>query len=163
MHLNQMDRESIDRAKALGIGLMAHSTPYYGVGNQAGPMPPFRSIVDSGIPTGGGSDGARIATMNPWPMIYYMVTGRNAAGRMINPGQTLTRAEALRLWTAANGWFTFEEDKVGSIEPGKLADLVVLSRDFLDPAQVPDEDIRKLTSLMTMVGGRVVHGTAGFR
>ena len=102
-----------------------------------------------------GSTQHRIATL--------LEIGDVTAGRMIDPGQTLTRAEALRLWTAANGWFTFEEDKVGSIEPGKLADLVVLSRDFLDPAQVPDEDIRKLTSLMTMVGGRVVHGTAGFR
>jgi len=163
MHLNQMDQESIDRAKALGIGLMAHSTPYYGVSNQTGPMPPFRSILDSGIRTGGGSDGARIATMNPWPMLYYMVTGRNAAGRMINPGQTLTREEALRMWTASNGWFTFDEDKVGSIEPGKLADLVVLSKDYLDARKVPDEDIRKITSLMTMVGGKVVHATQGLR
>ena len=163
MHLYQMDQESIDRAKALGIGLMPHSTQYYNYNNQPGPMPPFRAIVDSGIRSGGGSDGARIATMNPWPMIYYMVTGKNSAGRMINPGQTLTREESLRMWTANNGWFFREEDHVGSIEVGKLADLVVLSNDYLDPKKVPDDAIRKLTSLMTMVGGKVVHNSGPLR
>lgn len=126
-------------------------------------MPPFRAILESSIKSGGGSDGARIATMNPWPMIYYRVTGKNSAGRMINPGQTLTREESLRMWTANNGWFFREEDHVGSIEPGKLADLLVLSGDYLDAKQVPDEEIRKLTSLMTMVGGKVVHATGALR
>lgn len=165
MHLYQMDQQSIDRAKAMGIGLMAHSTQYYNsnASSTPGVLPPFRSILNSGVRTGGGSDGARIATMNPWPMIYYMVTGKTTDGRMINPGQTLTREEALRMWTASNGWFTFEEDKVGSIEPGKLADLVVLSKDFLDRGRVSDDEIRNLTSMMTMVGGRVVHSTRDFK
>lgn len=96
-------------------------------------------------------------------MIYYMVTGKNSAGRLINPGQTLTREESLRMWTANNGWFFREEDHLGSIEVGKLADLVVLSNDYLDAKKVPDEEIRKLTSLLTMEGGKVVHSARGLR
>ena len=72
-------------------------------------------------------------------MIYYMVTGKNSSGVLINAGQQLTRMEALRLYTAENGWFLHEEDKLGTIEPGKLGDLVVLSDDYFDAAKVPDE------------------------
>jgi predicted amidohydrolase YtcJ len=90
-------------------------------------------------------------------MIYYMVTGKNSAGVSINAGQTLTRMEALRLYTANNGWFFREEDNVGSIEQGKLGDVVVLSDDFLDPAKVPDEAIKQVKSVLTVVGGQVVY------
>ena len=90
-------------------------------------------------------------------MIYYMVTGKNAAGVTINAGQTLTRTEALRLYTANNGWFLREEDRLGSIETGKLGDVVVLSDDFLDPAKVPDEAIKRVKSVLTVVGGEVVY------
>ena len=89
-------------------------------------------------------------------MIYYMVTGKNSSGVLINPGQLLTRTEALRLYTAENGWFLKEENKLGTIEPGKLGDVVVLSGDYLDPAKVPDEGIKKLKSVLTVVDGRVV-------
>ncbi len=90
-------------------------------------------------------------------MIYYMVTGKNAAGILINPGQTLTRMEALRLYTADNGWFFREEDRLGSIEPGKLGDIVVLSDDMFDPAKVPDEAIKRLRSVLTVVSGQVIY------
>jgi predicted amidohydrolase YtcJ len=89
-------------------------------------------------------------------MIYYMVTGKNSSGVLVNPGQLLTRTEALRLYTAENGWFLKEENKLGTIEPGKLGDVVVLSGDYLDPAKVPDEGIKKLKSVLTVVGGRAV-------
>jgi predicted amidohydrolase YtcJ len=92
-------------------------------------------------------------------MIYYMVTGKNASGTLINAGQQLTRLEALRLYTADNGWFFHEEDQLGSIEPGKLGDVVVLSADFLDSAQVPDEQIKQIKSVLTVVGGKIVHGS----
>jgi len=114
-------------------------------------------IVDSGLHVGAGSDSAQISTLDPWLMVYYMVTGKNSAGELINPGQTLTRMEALRLYTADNGWFFHEEDRVGSIEAGKLGDVVTLSDDFLDPAKVPDESIKKLKSVLTVVDGRVVY------
>ena len=100
---------------------------------------PLRTIVDSGIHVGAGSDSAQISTLDPWLMIYYMVTGKNSSGVLVNPGQLLTRIEALRLYTAENGWFLKEENKLGTIEPGKLGDVVVLSGDYLDPAKVSDE------------------------
>jgi predicted amidohydrolase YtcJ len=90
-------------------------------------------------------------------MIYYMVTGKNSSGVVVNPGQTLTRMEALRLYTAENGWFLHEEDTLGSIEPGKLGDLVVLSSDYFSATKVSDEGIKKLRSVLTVVGGKVVH------
>jgi hypothetical protein len=65
--------------------------------------------------------------------------------------------EALRLYTAQNGWFLREEDRLGSIEPGKFGDLVVLSDDYFDPKKVPDEEIKRLKSVLTIVGGRVVY------
>jgi hypothetical protein len=65
--------------------------------------------------------------------------------------------EAIRLYTVQNGWFLKEEDRLGSIEPGKLADLVVLSEDYFDSKKVPDEAIRRLRSVLTIVDGRVVH------
>jgi predicted amidohydrolase YtcJ len=90
-------------------------------------------------------------------MIYYMVTGKNAAGVLVNGEQQITRDEALRLYTANNGWFLHEEDKLGSIEPGKFGDVVVLNDDYFDSKKVPDDDIRGLKSVLTVVGGRVVH------
>src|SRR5439155_15115703 len=101
----------------------------------------------------------------PWLMLYYMVTGKNSSGQIINAGQTLTRDEALRLYTAANGWFVKEEDKLGSIEEGKieegkLADVVVLSDDYYS---VPDESMKKLGSILTIVGGRIVHDAGVLR
>jgi len=90
-------------------------------------------------------------------VIHYMVTGKSTDGRVINGGQTLTRLEALRLYTVENGWFLKEEAALGSIEAGKLADLVVLSDDYFDPKRVPDDAIRRLRSVLTVVDGRVVH------
>ena len=136
-HVPHIDQETVNRFKALGAGIAVH--PFEYLAGAPGAGPPMRMIVDSGIHVGAGSDAAQISTLDPWLMIYYMVTGKNAAGTLINAGQTLTRMEALRLYTANNGWFFREEDRLGSIEPGKLGDVVVLSDDFLDPAKVPDE------------------------
>jgi predicted amidohydrolase YtcJ len=154
-HVPHIDQETVNRFKALGAGIAIH--PYEYLAGTAGAGPPVRMIVDSGIHVGAGSDAAQISTLDPWLMIYYMVTGKNAAGVSINPGQVLTRMEALRLYTANNGWFFREEDRLGSIEPGKLGDVVVLSDDFLDPAKVPDEAIKRVKSVVTVVGGKVVY------
>jgi predicted amidohydrolase YtcJ len=95
--------------------------------------------------------------MNPWLGLYYVVTGRNARGELINEGQTLPRYDALALYTEANGWFLGEEDLLGTLEPGKYADLVVLSADYFDEDAVSDEAIKDIRSVMTIVGGEVVH------
>jgi hypothetical protein len=85
------------------------------------------------------------------------VTGKNSSGTLVNAGQQLTRLEALRLYTAENGWFLHEEAQLGTIGVGKLGDVVVLSDDYFDAAKVPDEGIKKLRSVLTVVGGRVVY------
>jgi len=150
---------NIARLKALGGGLALHGFRYL-AGTPAAAGPPYRTILDSGIKVGAGSDSAQISTLNPWLMLYYMTTGKNSSGVVINAGQTLTRQEAIRLYTAENGWFTKEEDKLGSIEVGKLADLVVLNGDYFS---VPDESIKKLHSVMTIVGGKIVYNNGQVR
>ena len=104
------------------------------------------------------SDGMQIAPMNPWLGLYYVVTGKNVRGELINEGQTLSRQDALALYTQKNGWFLSEEDMLGTLEPGKYADLVVLSGDYFDANAVSDEDIKSLHSELTIVGGKIVHG-----
>ena len=110
---------NIARLKAIGGGLALHGFRYL-AGTPTSNGPPYRTILDSGIHAGAGSDSAQISALNPWLMLYYMTTGKNSSGQLINAGQTLTRQEALRLYTAENGWFSKEEDKLGSIEVGKL-------------------------------------------
>lgn len=154
-HAPRIDQATLNRFKALGAGIAIH--PFEYLAGTPGSGPPVRMILDSGIHAGAGSDSAQISTLDPWLLIYYMVTGKNAAGTMINDKQQITRMEALRLYTAQNGWFFREEDRLGSIEPGKLGDVVVLSDDYFDAKKVPDEAIKRLKSVLTVVDGRVVH------
>jgi hypothetical protein len=154
-HVPRIDKATVERFKALGAGVAIHPFEYLAGGPNAGP--PLRMILDSGIHAGAGSDAAQISTIDPWLMIYYMVTGKNSSGVLINDKQQITRMEAMRLYTADNGWFLHEENKIGTIEPGRLADLVVLSDDYFDPKKVSDEGIKKLKSVMTVVDGKVVY------
>lgn len=154
-HVPQIDQTVVNRLKAIGAGVAVHPFRYLGGGTQGGPA--LRMILDSGVRVGAGSDSAQISTLNPWNMIYYMVTGKNVVGNLVNAGQQITREEALRLYTVNNGWFLREEDKLGAIEEGKLGDVVVLSDDYFNPSRVPDEAIRKLHSVLTVVDGKVVH------
>ncbi len=156
-HVPHINDANLAAAKRLGVGIAVHPYEYLSNATAPGAGPPLRNILASGAHVGAGSDSAQISTLNPWNMIYYMVTGRNAGGNLVNPGQQITRQQAIRLYTADNGWFFREEDKLGSIEPGKLGDLVVLSDDYFDPKRVPDSDIRKLHSVLTVVDGKVVH------
>ena len=153
-HVGSVDAATINRLKAMGAAIAVHPFQFL-AGGRGGP--PLRTIVDSGIKVGAGSDSAQISTLNPWLVIAYMVTGKALDGSLINAGQQLTRMEALRLYTAENGWFLKEEATLGTIEPGKLADVVVLSDDYFDSTRVPDEAIRKLKSVLTVVDGKVVH------
>jgi len=154
-HVPRIDKATVDRFKAIGAGIAVHPFEYLAGGPNAGP--PLRMIVDSGIHVGAGSDAAQISTIDPWLMIYYMVTGKNSSGALINDKQQLTRMEAIRLYTSENGWFLHEENKLGTIENGRLADLVALSDDYFDPKKVSDEGIKKLRSVLTVVDGKVVY------
>lgn len=155
-HVPRIDRPTLDRLKAIGAGVAVHGWLYLsGAPGRGGP--PFRTILESGIHAGAGSDAAAVSVFDPWLEMYYMVTGKNSAGELINDGQQISRLDALRLYTADNGWFTHEEDKLGTIEPGKLGDLVVLSADYLDPKKVSDEQIKQIKSVLTVIGGQVVY------
>jgi predicted amidohydrolase YtcJ len=156
-HVPEVNADLLSRLKAMGCGVemgafrwVTSTDPKVVAG------PPFRTILDHGIQVGIHGDGVHIAPLNPWLHIYYAVTGLNSYGDQVNPGQHLTRPEALRLFTRNNSWFLRMEDKIGSIEPGKLADVAVLDRDYF---AVPDAEIRKIRSLLTIVDGKVVHGS----
>jgi predicted amidohydrolase YtcJ len=156
-HVNTITPATLARMQALGVGVRAHGWRFLaGSPGQAGP--PYRMLLDSGIHVGTGMDGAQAAPIDPWLNVYYMVTGRNVRGELINDGQQISRQEAVWLYTAGNGWFSREERALGSIETGRLADLVVLNADVFDPRAVPDEAIRRVHSVLTLLGGRVVHG-----
>jgi predicted amidohydrolase YtcJ len=156
-HVNTIESRTLERMKALGVGVRAHGYRVLGgTPGQAGP--PYRMLVDSGIHVGTGLDGAQAAPINPWLNVYYMVTGRNVRGELINPGQQITRQEAVWLYTGGNGWFSREENTLGSIAVGRLADLAVLNADVFDPQAVPDEAIRRVHAVLTVLGGKLVHG-----
>jgi len=157
-HAPFIDAEYIRRLAELGGGVSVLGGWRYISGTAENNGPPFRLLAESGIPMGMSSDGMQISPMNPWLGLYYVITGRNARGELINAGQTLDRETALRLYTANNGWFLKEEQLLGTLEPGKYADLAVLSGDYFDPAAISDEKIKALHSVLTIVGGRVVHG-----
>ncbi len=154
-HVPEVNAELLTRLEALGCGVemgafrwVTSSDPKVVAG------PQFRTIVDHGIQVGIHGDGVHIAPLNPWQHIYFATTGVNSFGDQVNPGQHLTRAEALRLFTVNNSWFLRMEEKIGSIEPRKLADLAVLDRDYFT---VPDAEIKKIRSLLTIVNGKIVH------
>ena len=156
-HAPFITQEYVDKLKALGGGVSVLGGWRYISGTAQQNGPPFKLLADSGIPIGMSSDGMQISPMNPWIGLYYVVTGKNARGEVINAGQTLERDAALRLYTAANGWFLKEESLLGTIEPGKYADLAVLSADYFDARAVPDEAIKSVRSVLTLVGGQIVH------
>jgi predicted amidohydrolase YtcJ len=154
-HVPSVTEDLLTRLAALGCGVQMAGYRWVASGpTDTGVGAPFRTIVDHGIRVGLHGDGVHIAPLNPWPHIYYATTGRNSFGAQVNAGQHLTRQEALRLFTLGNSWFLRMEDRIGSIERGKLADLVVLDRDYFT---VPDEDIKRIRSVLTVVGGAVVH------
>jgi len=143
----------LNRLKAIGAAVQTTGWRYL-QGTTANNGSPFRMILDNGIRCGLHSDSAHISPLNPWIHLYYATTGVNAAGELINAGQQITRQEALRLYTRENGWFLRMEEKLGSIEPGKLADLAVLSDNYFE---VPDDQLRQIRSVMTVVDGKIVH------
>jgi len=176
-HVPGITQEWINRFKAIGGSLSLTGWQFLAgtlqdVPNPPNPQspyagPPFRTILDSGIPAGLSSDGMQIAPMNPWIHMYYATTGFNAKGEPINNNtgvkapvdrrfidQRITRHEALELYTRRNGWFLREENDLGTIEKGKLADLVVLNQDYFT---VPDEQLKRINSVLTIVDGNVVH------
>ena len=158
-HVPEVDTDLLNRLRALGCGVQMAAFRWVTSNNANIVGAPFRRIVDHGIQAGIHGDGVHIAPLNPWPHIYFAVTGVNSFGNKVNGDQQITRQEALRLFTRGNSWFLRMEDRIGTIEPGKLADLTVLDRDYF---AVPEADIKKIRSVLTVVDGKIVHNTANF-
>ena len=150
-HVQEIDEGILERLKAIGAGVAVQNHYYHGSFPMGDVGPPYRLILDSGAHMSAGSDGG---PFSPWISIYHMTTGLTSYGDPILADQAITRMEALRAWTLGSAWDAHSEDELGSIEPGKLADIVVLSDDYL---AVPDEALRGLKSVLTLVGGEIVY------
>ena len=167
-HAETISDRNIDRIAALGGGIavqhrMAFQGEYfverYGA-KAAQATPPIRKMMAAGIPVGAGTDATRVASYNPWVSLSWLVTGRTVGGLSLYPVRNrLDRETALRLWTEANTWFSSEQGKKGQIKAGQLADLALLSDDFF---AVPDHEIAHLRSVLTILGGKVVHGNGDY-
>jgi predicted amidohydrolase YtcJ len=153
-HVNAINDAQIAAVKALGIGLNIQGTSYTSNPGTAPSGPPFRKLLDAGIPCGGGSDATNVAAFNPWLMMSYMTTAKNNAGVVINADQTITRLEALRMYTLGSAYLSWDDARLGSIEEGKLADLAVLND---DPLTVSEANFKRLRSVLTLQAGRIVH------
>ena len=167
-HAETISDRNIDRVRALGGGIavqhrMAFQGEYFAAryGRSAvAQTPPVAKMLKAGLPVGAGTDATRVANYNPWNSIYWLVTGRTVGGFELYPEENrLSRMEALRLYTVGSAWFSNESGKKGAIVPGQLADLAVLSEDFFS---VPEERIKRIESVLTILGGTVVHGAEEF-
>jgi len=167
-HAETISDRNIDRVASLGGGIaiqhrMAYQGEYfverYGA-RAAEAMPPVLKMMASGIPVGAGTDATRVASYNPWVALSWLVTGRTVGGMVITPPQNrLDRGTALRLWTEACTWFSNEQGKKGAIKAGQLADIAVLSADYVS---VPEAEIADITSVLTLLGGKVVWGDGDY-
>ena len=167
-HAETITERNMERIAALGGGIatqhrMAFQGEYfverYGA-RAAEATPPIARMLEMGLPVGAGTDATRVASYDPWVGLYWMTTGRTLGGLRLSPeADTLDRETALRLWTEGSAWFSGEEEAKGRLSVGAYADLAVLSADYF---AVPAAEIRGITSLLTLVGGRIVHGSDDF-
>ncbi len=160
--------EGLARLKKSGI--LPIPTPYSSLGwygdawlDSAAPgekVVPYRSLLDEGFMPPGNSDcmGTEPEALNPWWSIWCVVARKTRSGRSICPEEGLNVLEAIRLYTTYSAYAGFEEASKGSLEPGKLADLIVLSE---DPFDIPVDALKDVRVQTTIVGGRVVHDAAG--
>ncbi len=167
-HCETISDRNIERVARLGGGIavqhrMAFQGDYfvarYGK-RVAERTPPFKRMVDMGVPVGAGTDATRVASYNPWTSLSWLVTGRTVGGTALYPEQNLlSREQALQLYVSGSAWFSREEHVKGRIAPGMHADLAVLSEDYF---AVPVERIRGIESVLTIVAGRVVFAAGAF-
>jgi predicted amidohydrolase YtcJ len=161
-HINTFSPRDIERIVRMGLVLTAHTNNYLYKGLQAeaqrlprerhGEIVPLRSLTDAGVKVSLATDNVPISLF--LPMWQTIARSSYQTQERVAPEQALSRADALRCITANGAYLTFDESKKGSLEPGKLADLAVLSA---DPLNVEEAGIADMRSLMTMVGGRTVH------
>jgi len=162
-HVNQLNASQVERMKKLGMYAAVHpwavingAIMHESFGDGAYDMPPLATIQNSGITWGLGTDATAANQYLPFTTLAFAVTGKMAGGATTVIHQTISREDALIAHTRKNAYFVFQENNLGSIQPGKLADLVVLDRDYLT---IPADQIKDITPVMTMVGGRIVFDT----
>ena len=149
-HVLTISDASIERANDLGLNLAVHQVAM----NQPSSLqPPIRKIQDSGILWGLGTDASIVSAYQPFITLGWVTTGKSINGQVINE-EPVTREEALIAHTRSNAYILDKDEDIGTLEAGKLADLVVLDRDYMT---VPVDEIFNIQPLMTMVGGRVVY------
>ena len=167
-HAETISDQSMERVKALGGGIaiqdrMAFQGEYfvnrYGA-KAAQETPPITRMLNLGIPVGAGSDATRVSSYNPWVSLYWLVSGKTVGGlALYDEKNRLCRTTALRLYTEGSSWFSGDDGKKGRISEGQLADLVVLSADFF---KVPEEEIKGIEAVLTIMDGRIVYGSDEF-
>jgi predicted amidohydrolase YtcJ len=149
-HLTDASPDRLRRMKAMGVGWTIQRPSAAAVEN----------AKELDVKMGAGTDAHRVASYNPFTTLkWLLVDSKNASGAHRGPEQTPTREDALRAYTIGSAWFAFDEDKRGSLEPGKLADLAVLSKDYMT---APLEQIESIESLLTMVGGKIVYAAGPY-
>jgi predicted amidohydrolase YtcJ len=167
-HAETVSEKNLERIQALGGGIaIQHRLAYQGeyfirrYGKAAvQAKPPLRTMLRMGIPIGGGTDGTRVASYHPWTCLWWLVTGKSVGGTVINdPENRLSREEALRLWTKGSAWFSGEDASKGELAVGQLADFAVLDSDYFT---LPEDAIRGIESVMTVVGGDTVYASDEF-
>jgi predicted amidohydrolase YtcJ len=162
-HINQINAAQLERMKKLGMYAAVHpwavingGIMHEGFGDGAYDMPALATIQASGIMWGFGTDATAANQYLPFTTLYFAVTGKMPGGQKVIK-QTISREDALIAHTRRNAFFVFHEDDLGAIQPGKLADVVVLDRDYLT---IPAEQIKDIKPAMTIVGGRIVYDSA---
>jgi predicted amidohydrolase YtcJ len=159
-HVRQLSENQIERMRKLGMAALVHSQATISGailqrvhGDSAFDQPPVRTVQESGISWGLGSDSNGAAPSNPFYTLWWAVTGKMLGGKQALR-QTISREDALVAHTRSNSYFVFREGDIGSLQKGKYADLLVLDRDYLS---VPADQIKDITPMMTMVGGKIVY------
>ena len=168
-HAETISEENIKRVKKLGGGIaiqdrLAFQGEYFieRYGKEISEnSPPIKKIIEIGVPLGAGTDATRVSTYNPWISLYWLVSGKSVGGTILrSQNNCLDRMDALRLYTLGSAWFSDEEEKKGSIEVGRFADLAVLSDDYFT---VEEEQIKEIESVLTIVNGKVVYAKDEFQ
>ncbi len=167
-HLNDASDATLKRMSELGVGWTVQDAMYFGgedlVRRQgrdaARRLPPVVTGHRLGVVIGGGTDAHRVASYNPFTSLQWFLDGKTVAGTPIRgPEETPDRLTALRFYTLGSAWFSFDDDVRGSLEAGKLADLAVLSEDYLT---VPLDEVGSIESVLTLVGGEAVYAAGEF-
>jgi len=161
-HADAITAGQLERVRHLGMNIQLRSfaamydraSLVEALGESAYHMPPLRLVQDSGVAYGLGTDGTKAAQINPFVTLWWAITGRSLNGSTILR-ETLTREEALIASTRSNAYLMFQEQNIGSIRSGYLADMLVLDRDYLT---VPEDEIKSIRPVATIVGGNIVYG-----